>query len=474
MVTERMGEVLRLAKELGLDFFDIRFEVVPWDVMNEIAAYGLPIRAHHWSYGRVYQRQRLHGQMGLAKIFEIVINNDPAYAFLLDTNTEVENLLITAHVAAHADFFKHNAAFAGTHRNMVGEAAEHAARIERYKEKHGLERVERLMDAAFALERHIDPHKGLERKPYPARQVTEKQVPPEPYADLFPGDEAYSVRQEVIGDRVPPHPERDLLWFLARYAPLEDWERDVLEMAREEAYYFYPQFNSKILNEGWASYWHAEIIRHYGGMTAEEMIDFSALHASVVRPFGRFQINPYHLGYKILVDVEERWNRAYARGESPVNGKEKLFEIRSLEDDFSFLRNYLTRELAEELDLYTYGEACDCRPGTRGACPHCDEVVLKSREPAAIVEQLLLPRYNYGVPKVVVEGTDRGDLQLRQLDTAYGGLDLHYAEKTLAYIFELWRRPVSIVTVDQAGSDATLSYDERGFHVVTRARPVPR
>src|SRR5690606_5690736 len=169
LISPRIREVLKIGRDLGLDFYDLVFEVIPWDVMNEIAAYGLPIRAHHWSYGRVYQRQRVHGRMGLSKIYEIVLNNDPAYAFLLDTNTEVENLLIVAHVAAHADFFKNNACFEGTNRNMVNEAAAHAVRIEQYKEEYGIERVERLMDAAFALERHVDPYKGLYREEYPKR-----------------------------------------------------------------------------------------------------------------------------------------------------------------------------------------------------------------------------------------------------------------------------------------------------------------
>jgi len=153
VIPKRAYEVVELAASLGLDFFDLKFEVVPWEVMHEIASYGLPIRAHHWSYGRVYRRLEVHGRMGLSKIYEIVLNNDPAYAFLLDTNTEVENLLIVAHVAAHSDFFKHNVCFTRTQRNMVAEAAEHAARVERYRERYGERpygRVEK--DEVYTLE----------------------------------------------------------------------------------------------------------------------------------------------------------------------------------------------------------------------------------------------------------------------------------------------------------------------------------
>ncbi len=146
---DRVNEVKAVAKGLGLDFFETYFEVVPFEIMTEIAAYGLPTRAQHWSYGKVYNHQKIHGEMGLSKIYEIVLNNDPCYAFLLDTNTEIANLMVAAHVFGHCDFFKNNVYFADSNRNMVNEAVSHAIRIDGYIEKYGLERVERVMDIAF-------------------------------------------------------------------------------------------------------------------------------------------------------------------------------------------------------------------------------------------------------------------------------------------------------------------------------------
>jgi stage V sporulation protein R len=210
MENPRFEELRDIARRLGLDFFDVIFEVVPQDIMSEVAAYGLPTRARHWSYGKVYNRQRVHGQMGLSKIYEIVLNNDPGYAFLLDTNPEIANLLVVAHVYAHVDFFKHNIYFANTNRNMVNTAVEHALRIDEYIDRYGLDRVERVMDIAFAIDRHIDFHKGLERTPYPRREVMEREVKTRAYADLF-GEEAFALKKEVVGDVLPPHPERDLL-----------------------------------------------------------------------------------------------------------------------------------------------------------------------------------------------------------------------------------------------------------------------
>ena len=221
MDNPRFNELRELARRLGLDFFEVMFEVVPQDIMSEIAAYGLPTRARHWSYGKVYNRQRVHGQMGLSKIYEIVLNNDPAYAFLLDSNSEVANLLVAAHVYAHCDFFKQNVYFTPTNRNMVNGAVEHALRIDEYIDRYGLDRVERVMDIAFAVDRHIDFHKGLVRKPYPMRQMIERERKIHTYADLF-GEEEWSLTKVVIGDHFPPHPEKDLLWFFAHYAPMEE------------------------------------------------------------------------------------------------------------------------------------------------------------------------------------------------------------------------------------------------------------
>ncbi|MCZ6874029.1 MAG: SpoVR family protein, partial [bacterium] len=200
MFESRVAELEALAKEQGLDFFPTSFEVVPQDIMTEVAAYGLPTRARHWSYGKVYQSQRLYGHMGLSKIYEIVLNSDPGLAFLLDTNPEIANLLVAAHVFGHVDFFKNNLLFANSNRHMVNDAVEHAIRVDQYIERFGLDKVEHLMDIGFALDRHIDPHLGRERQPYPARHIVEKERPSLPYDDLFVESQP-SIIYETRGDR---------------------------------------------------------------------------------------------------------------------------------------------------------------------------------------------------------------------------------------------------------------------------------
>ncbi|MBI1745130.1 MAG: SpoVR family protein [Acidobacteria bacterium] len=452
---QRANAIKELATDLGLDFFETIFEIVPFDIMVEIAAYGLPTRAQHWSYGKVYNRERIHGQMGLSKIYEIVLNNIPAYAFLLDTNSDVTNLLVAAHVYAHVDFFKNNIYFADTNRNMVNEAVEHAILIDEFIEKYGLEAVEHVMDIGFAVDRHVDVHKGLQRKPYPPRQVVEQVRKVKEYEDIF-GDDAFMVSRAVVGGKMPPHPEKDLLWFLATYAPIEPWEQSVLEIIRKESMYFYPQFETKILNEGWASYWHAEVINHYL-LTPGEMIEFGVLHSDVVNPGGRMGVNPYYLGYKILVDIEKRWDKMYADGESKITGKQKIFEIRTLENDVSFLRNYLTKELAEKLELFTYGYACDHHPHNKRLCPKCGEIAVKSRSLDDVVESLIATRFNYGVPRILIrEISSDGTMYLEQERSDHRGLDMKYSQKTIDYVHQLWKRPVHMVARNEQMKEVTI------------------
>lgn len=465
---DRLAELEILARAQGLDFFPTSFEVVPFDFMIEVAAYGLPTRARHWSYGKVYGSQHLYGTMGVSKIYEIVLNSDPGLAFLLDTNPEIANLLVGAHVFGHVDFFKNNGLFTNTNRRMVNDAVAHALRIDNYIERYGLDIVEHLMDIGFALDRHIDAYAGVHRDLYPARKIVEKEQKDLPFADII-GDAKRSVTYVVEGDRLPPHPERDLLWFLINYAKIEEWQKDTLGIIREESYYFYPQFLTKILNEGWASYWHAELFHHWNGVTPSEMIEFAQLHAGVVNAGGRFNLNPYFLGYKILVDIEKQWDKKRkewlekkAKGEKtegplPLTGREKLFEVRRTEDDISLISNYLTLDLTEELMMFTYGDKGQ-PVGKIPSPPVKDaEIILTSRDHEAIINSLIQPRYNYGVPQITVKDVVNNTLYLEHTDRATSFLDRPFASQTLAYIAELWKNPVHILTNDEHGKEVQLT-----------------
>ena len=140
---------------------------------------------------------------------------------------------------------------------------------------------------------------------------------------------------------VPPHPERDLLWFIATYAPeMESWERDIFLAVREESFYFYPVFATQIMNEGWASYWHARLLREADFIPQEAYVDAIKCHSDVVRPIAAGEkvalaINPYHLGFTLWEEIVKN------------SGIDAALRIMREDDDFSFLRNHLTREIAD-------------------------------------------------------------------------------------------------------------------------------
>jgi stage V sporulation protein R len=249
---QRMERIWEIATGFGLKPFQTHFEVVPPEIMYEFGAYGMPGRYSHWSHGKMYQMQKTMYDYGLSKIYELVINTNPAWAFLLESNTLLEDTFVVAHVLGHSDFFANNAYFARTSRRMLDTVSLNADRLKKYEFEHGLERVERVLDAALSIEAHVDPTATMDPK---AEEKRSGKVGP--YDDLWDMDacEAPAENEVVPNRKQPPAPMRDLLLYLARESPnLEEWERDVLGIVRGEMLYFLPQMQTKIINEGWASY----------------------------------------------------------------------------------------------------------------------------------------------------------------------------------------------------------------------------
>jgi stage V sporulation protein R len=435
------AQIEELAQRLGLDYYPVDFEVAPASLMTEIAVYGLPIRMPHWSFGVRYIHQLVRQSMGHSKIFEVMFPGDPCRAFLMDANSLAENTLVTAHVLGHADFAKHNQLFARFHEmaggNIVEHAAAHAQRIQQAIQAVGLERVELVLDAALALESHVDVGGELHRSRYP-EFVPEKSLRKENnfqkrFAQLPGIAEKVNLPVGPLRAAVPPHPEYDLLWFIAQYAPeLEQWERDIFLMVRAESLYFYPVFACQIMNEGWASYWHARLLREADFLPQPLYLSAIKAHSDVVRPFasGReasLSVNPYHLGFTIWEHIVE------------AHGIEKAREVRRDEDDFGFIRNWLGRELAETSGLFVYEEKQD------------QEIRVTTRDLDAVREAILAPKFNYGAPRVAaVEMRSDGGLELVHDHASDGrGLDAARARKVLEYVRRVWRRPVRLRTVNE-------------------------
>ncbi len=433
-----------LAVELGLDFYPVTFDLVPANFMVEIAVYGLPVRMRHWSFGVRYIHQLVRQHMGHSRIFEVMFPGDPCHAFMQEQNSLAENTLVTAHVFGHADFAKNNQLFvrfqdmAGSH--ILEQSAARANRLERALEAHGQARVEAILDAALALETHVDINQPLHRPLYPAFVAPRDEAAPDAFRDRFAqlaGATPPPARPEAPQrSPIPPSPEVDLLWFIAHYAPeLDDWERDIFLAVREEAYYFHPIFACQIMNEGWASYWHARLLREAHFLPPALYLEAIKSHSDVVRPFGGGQqlslsVNPYHLGFAMWEHIIEQ------------QGMEAARQICREEDDFGFIRNYLDQALADELDLFVYEMRKD------------GETKIVNRDLHAIREAILAPKYNFGAPAVRVQAmSDDGTLELRHDFLHDGrGLDLQQAEQVMDYIARAWRRPVNLQTIDFRGA----------------------
>ncbi|MCG7335456.1 SpoVR family protein [Sporosarcina sp. ACRSM] len=453
-----IGEITDIAKGFGLDFYPMRYEICPADIIYTFGAYGMPTRFTHWSFGKQFHRMKLQYDLGLSQIYELVINSDPCYAFLLDTNSLIQNKLIIAHVLAHCDFFKNNVRFSNTRKDMVESMTATAERIAEYEMVHGKEEVERFLDAVLAIQEHVDP--TLTKRKQPIDELDEEMesyVRKTPYDDLWSLDqqEPATKKSKKKAGKFPAEEEKDLLLFILENSrELEEWQRDILTMMREEMLYFWPQLETKVMNEGWASYWHQRILREMD-LTSDETIEFATLNANVVQP-SKTRINPYYLGVKIFEDIERRYNEPDEEmrklGVKPNSGREKIFEVREIESDISFIRNYLTKELAEQEDLYLFEK--------KGS-----DYKISTKDYELVRDQLVSIRVNGGFPYIVVENGDylrNGELYLVH---KYEGteLDLQYLENVLPYIYQLWGRIVHLETSVE-NMQVVYSYDRNKVH----------
>ncbi|MBC7912257.1 MAG: SpoVR family protein [Pyrinomonadaceae bacterium] len=249
-----LEQIWEVARRFGLDPFPTRFEIVPATVMYEVGSYALPGRYSHWTFGKAYHRMKTMYDFGLSKIYEVVINTNPSYGFLLETNSPIQNKLVMAHVLGHVDFFKNNVYFSKTNRRMVESVSSHSGRMTEYEFKYGRKTVEKLLDAVLAIEEHIDPNFFIKRpNPQEPRALPLKRAEGR-YDDLWKmGEKEETEPEEIEKPRRDHLPEKDLIYYIMRHSPhLQPWQRDAMAMIHEEMEYFVPQMQTKIQNEGWA------------------------------------------------------------------------------------------------------------------------------------------------------------------------------------------------------------------------------
>lgn len=467
------------AESYGLDFFPTIFELVDADQLHAIAAYGgFPTRYPHWRFGMEYEQLKKTYAYGLQKIYELVINNDPCYAYLLDSNGTTDHKLVMAHVYGHCDFFKNNEWFRHTSRKMMDEMANHGNRIRRYMDRYGVETVERFIDVCLSIEDLIDIHSPFIRRreektryQFDAHDEVASNEPArfkaKGYMDRFinPAQQVdLEKRAAEAGEQMAARalPEKDVMLYVLEHAPLTAWQADVLSIIRDEAYYFAPQGQTKIMNEGWATYWHSTIMTRHG-IEPQDLICY-ADHCAGTLAGSQMRLNPYKLGVELYRDIEDRWNRGRhgfefetcenrqqkAEWDSKAGtGREKIFEVRRIHNDLTFIDEFLTLDFCKEHKLFTFGMN-----------DHTNQYEIETRKFQAVKQQLLFNLTNLGRPRIdVIDGNflNRGELMLRH---HYQGVELKtdYAGETLANLYHLWKRPVHIETVLDE-EDVVISYD---------------
>ncbi|TKX79929.1 SpoVR family protein [Halorubrum sp. SD626R] len=381
---EPAAEARELAERLGLEPYPVRYWVVGHDEMNELIAYGgFQRRYPHWRWGMNYERQRKKDRHGLGKAFEIVNNDDPSHAFLQESNATADQKAVITHVEAHADFFANNRWF-GLYADRGEGGPNAAARLERNADRISAiadrpdvdrDEVERLVDAVSALEDTIDQHSPVDAarsvaEPGVSEDVSDPDDDPvaaveEQIAEL---DLSEEVRRDVFDDEwlaahgegiEPEEPRPDVLAFLRdhgkRYAPdsgkavdREPWETTVIDAIREEAYYFAGQKQTKVMNEGWATYWESVMMGGEGFAGPDEFLTYADHMARVLGSPG---LNPYKLGFELWTHVELRAAR------------------RDVIDRLLRVEGVTPENFHSRIDLDEVAEALEPHPAIAGAGP---------------------------------------------------------------------------------------------------------
>lgn len=441
------------AREYGLDFFDTIFEVIDYNQMHEFASYsGFPIRYPHWKFGMEYEKMKKLGKYGFMRIGEMVINNDPCYAYLQESNELWHQKMVIAHVYGHCDFFKNNAFYANMNRNMVNELANHGNRIESYMEKFGENNVEDFLTKCFSIDDLID-YQHLDKPIIIKPRKGYNKFKSKEYMDQFINPPQILKKKQKKKRKLEKKlkkfsPKRDMMLFLIENAPLKQWQRNILSIIREESYYFSPQWQTKIMNEGWASFWHSKIMVEKG-IAGPDIFEYADYHSKIIKR--GLSLNPYRIGLAMFKDIEERWNKGkFGKEWEECNnleekenwdkklglGRKKIFEVRKTHNDATFIHEFFTEEVCKKIGLFTVKRDKDTGE------------FLINRDPKHIKNRLLELLTNGGSPIIRLVNDNYENRKELLLSHKYYGreLDVKKTTNTLKALYSMWRRPVHLDT----------------------------
>ena len=473
-VLEQIPAIEEACKKMGLDYYPIIVEFVRYDEMAELASYGgFPVRYPHWKWGMEYEELSRGYEYNQYRISEMVINTNPCYIYCMDSNTLVDNVDVIAHAIGHNDFFKNNIFFEPTNENMMNKLANHATRIREYMARWGNELVTEFMDHVMRIETLIDPQNAWNKKTiknavikdernyhFPERLRSENN-----YMDEWVNSKQYLKNQADEIEKLEAEefldmfdkPEKDIMGFLKDNAPFKPWQQDIFSMLYEESMYFAPQRQTKMLNEGWASYVDFHLMCREGlaslGQGAKD--DGAGIWAYADHKWrvlgGKYSMNPYKVGFELLLDIEDRWNKGrFGRDYEECRdikekemwdkklglGKEKVFEVRKHYNDYTAIQEFFTQELCESKQFFEW------RRFPNG------EYKIQNRDFKSIKSKLLKRYLNGGLPDIRLTDPNhlgKGWLFIKHM---FDGrpLDERYARETIISMHKLWQNTIILST----------------------------
>jgi stage V sporulation protein R len=483
LINDYHDVIRQTAESYGLDTYPNQLEIITAEqMMDAYASVGMPVNYRHWSYGKEFiatEKNYRRGFMGLA--YEIVINSDPCISYLMEENTMAMQSLVIAHAAyGHNSFFKGNYLFrmwtdASSIIDYLVYAKNYVARCE---ERYGIDAVENMLDSCHALMNH-----GVDRYRRPSKLSLEKELARQEDREAYlqqqvndlwrtlPRRAERGMPEDAVR-RFPSEPQENLLYFIEKNAPLlEPWQREIVRIVRKVAQYFYPQRQTQVMNEGWATFWHYTLLNtmyDHGYLADGMMIEWLQSHTNVVYqpPVGHRAysgINPYALGFAMYTDLkricekptpeDRHWFPEFAgsaEGADPAEHawlKTLDYAMRNFKDE-SFVGQYLSPKVMRDFRFFAIHDDEDDSE-LEVAAIHDDAGYRKLRESLARQYDLSTREPNIQVWSVNLRG-DRS-MVLRHTQHNNRPLDNDSAREVLKHMGRLWNFPVHLESVDANG-----------------------
>ena len=462
----------RIAHDYGLDTYPNQIEIISAEQMMDCyAAVGMPIGYHHWSFGKQFfniEKAYKRGQMGLA--YELVINSNPCISYLMEENSMAMQALVIAHACyGHNSFFKNNHLFKlWTQADAIIDYLVFAKHyISECEEAYGIEEVEGILDACHALMNYgVDRYKHpptlsvheekirqQNRQAYLASQLNElwRTIPQHPNALQDRGTECF-----------PQEPQENILYFIEKHAPLlKPWQRELIRIVRKIAQYFYPQGQTKVMNEGWACFWHYRLLNDLydqGLVTDAFMLEVIQHHAGVIYQPEYFQnvyhgINPYALGFHMFMDLKrmcEHPSEEDTQWFPEVVHTNWLTTLNNAMCDFkdeSFIAQYLSPTMIRQFKLFSIQD--------QAAAPELSVNAIHNEDGYRLIRAILSKQYNlsYQEPNIQIYDVNiegERELTLHYYQHDHIPLDKQ-AHAVLKHLYALWKFPVKLRTINATG-----------------------